>query len=96
MKFYGAALFLTHTVMVMTADTCGGCGDGAYASSRVLRRICGTLPKNPTGRLHADRFGSIKRGRPKRDFGRSLCFIIDKDVHITFPGARSLREGMVY
>ena len=39
MKFYGAALFLTHTVMVMTADTCGGCGDGAYASSRVLRRI---------------------------------------------------------
>ena len=26
----------------------------------------------------------LTRGRPKRDFGRSLCFIIDKDVRITF------------
>ena len=57
MKFYGAALFLTHTVMVMTADTCGGCGDGAYASSRVLRRICGTLPREQTVRNFLTNYG---------------------------------------
>ena len=39
----------------------------------------------------------LKRGRPKRDFGRSLCFIIDKDVHITFYRSRKSpgRDGLL-
>ena len=39
----------------------------------------------------------MKRGRPKRDFGRSLLFIIDKDVHITFYRSRKSpgRDGLL-
>ena len=63
--------------------------------SALFNRDVKTIGKHINNALKEELAG-LARGRPKRDFGRSLFFIIDKDVHITYCRSRRSPERMVY